>query len=103
MTKTFKEVFKLDGNDAETIGRFLDIYSGILGQESTTIELSPTISRQRVTNCAWKTEPIDISSWCPDLLVNLIAKTINPKATVERPKGMCAGDPYCEYIYKIEE
>ena len=26
---------------------------------------------------------------------NIVVKTINPKTTFERPKGMCAGDPYC--------
>lgn len=103
MTKTFMEVFKLEGNDAETIGRFLDIYTGIIGSDSTTIERSKTISRARVTKCAWKTEPTDISSWCPNLLISLIVETINPEATIERPKGMCAGDPYCEWIFKTEE
>ena len=35
--------------------------------------------------------------------VNIVGKTINPKAIVERPKAMCAGDLYCEYVYNIKE
>ncbi len=37
------------------------------------------------------------------ILLDIIYKTINPKVTVERPKAMCAGDPYCEYVWKLEE
>ena len=46
--------------------------------------------------------PGDVSVWVLPFYIT-VAKTINPKATVERPKGMCAGDSHCEYIFKIEE
>ena len=103
MTQTLKDVFKIEGNDAETIAQWNEIYSELTGIEGTWTERSKTISRVKVTKCPFKTEPKDISGWSPNFLANIVVKTINPKATVERPKAMCAGDPYCEYIYKIEE
>ena len=101
-TETVLKVFNLKGNDAETIGEFWDIWDELCGFEYTVLERSKTITSVKITKCPWKTEPIDISDWAL-IFVNLATKTINPKATVERPKGMCAGDPHCEYVYKIEE
>jgi hypothetical protein len=100
---TLLTIFKIEGNDCETIGQWLDVFAGLLtGQEVTILERSKTIERRKITKCLWKTEPKDLSDWNLPF-VNLVAKTINPKATVDRPKGMCAGDPSCEYIYKVEE
>ncbi len=70
--------------------------------EYTILERSKTINRIKVTKCPWKTEPKDISDWVL-IFNNIVNKTINPKATLERPKAMCAGDSYCEYVWKIEE
>ena len=95
-------VFKLEGNDAETIAKWQSIFSELTGIEYTWLERSKTLARVKVTKCPWKTEGKDISDW-PLIFLGISHKTINPKATIERPKGMCAGDPYCEYIYKIEE
>ena len=102
ITETILKVFELEGNDCETIATWFDIWSELCGFEYTLPERSKTISRWKVTKCPFKTEPKDISSWAL-IFVNLVAKTINPKATVERPIGMCAGDSYCEYFMKIEE
>ena len=101
-TNLIKNVFKLEGNDAETIGEWIDIWNEMMENEVTILERSKTIERRKHTNCPWQTGPKDISGWAL-ILENIIVKTINPKATVERPKAMCAGDPYCEYVYKIEE
>jgi hypothetical protein len=101
-TKTVLKVFKLEGNDAETIAQWWDIWFELCGFEWTWPERSKTITRFKVTKCPFKTEPTDISSWAL-IFVNLATKTINPKTSVERPKGMCAGDPYCEYTIKMEE
>jgi hypothetical protein len=96
------EVFKIDGNDCETIDKWWDIWGEIFGYEGTTPELSKTLLRYNTTKCPWKTVYKDISDWSL-IWTNFIIKTINPKATVERPKAMCAGDPYCDYIYRVEE
>ena len=102
LTNFFLTTFKLEGNDCETIGKWWDIWNELMGQETIILERSKTINRARITKCPVKTEYKDINEW--DLIFNnIVAKTINPKITVERPKGMCAGDPYCEFIYKIEE
>ena len=102
LTNLILTIFKLEGNDAETIGEWWEIWWECCGGEITTLERSKTINRIRITKCPWKTEPKDIGDWCV-IWSNIITKTINPKATFERPKGMCAGDPYCESIVKVEE
>jgi len=102
MTHTLKDVFNIEGNDMDTIVKWWKIYWELTGIESTTLELSKTFWRNRITKCPFKTGYKDISDW-DFLLVNIIVKTINPKATYERLKGMCAGDPYCESVWKIKE
>lgn len=94
--------FKIQGNDAETIARWWDVYQELAGIEATNLELSKTFSRAKVTNCPFKTEYKDLSDWCL-IFADLINKTINPKANTEAIKQMCAEDTYCEFVYKIEE
>ena len=102
VTNKLLTIFKIEGNDAEAIVKWWDIWYELLGFESTILELSKTCVRTKITKCPMKTEYKDICDW--DLIfVDIINKTINPKATCERPKGRCAGDPYCEYVFKIEE
>ena len=102
MTNAILNVFQLEGNDAETMGKWWDLYFEICGIEGTILERSKTIARTKITKCPFKTDPKDLSEWVL-IWFNLVVKTINPKATVERPIGMCAGDPHCEYIFKLEE
>ena len=102
LTLTLLNIFKIEGNDAETIAKFFDTFYALNGTEYTILEQSKTTRRVKVTQCPWKTEPTDISDWAL-IYHNIMTKTINSKATLERPKAMCAGDPYCEYVWKIEE
>jgi len=102
LTNTLLTIFNLQDNDAETLGEVLDIWDELTGIESTILERSKTINRRKVTKCAWKTEPIDVSDWNLPF-IHSITKTINPKVTFERPKVMCTGDSYCEYVWKLEE
>ena len=102
LTNTILTAFKLEGNDAETIGKWYDIFFELFGLEYTTLERSKTILRNKITKCPFKIEPKDISDWCK-IFSNMAVKTINPKATFEGLKAMCAGDPYCEAVVKIEE
>ena len=102
LTNTIQNAFKLKGNDAATIGEVLDLWDEITRTEYTILERSPTINRRKVTQCPFKTGYEDISDWSI-LLFNIVGKTINPQANLERPKGMCAGDPYCEYVWRISE
>lgn len=102
MTTTLKEVFKIEGNDLEAIFNWYNIFWELMGLEGSRLEQSPTLLRFKITKCAWQTDPNDISDWVL-IFFNIVVKTINPNVTVERPKGMCAGDPYCEYVYKLEE
>ena len=96
------EMIKIEGNDAEAIAKIWDIYCELMRAEYTVPELSKTIYRLMFTKCPHKTGYKDINEWNL-IFMRYIAKGVNPKATVERPKGMCAGDPYCEYVHKIEE
>jgi len=102
LTKTLLKIFKLTGNDAETIGKVWNLWWELTGKEGTILERSKTIDRTKITKCPWRTAFKDISDWGL-IWCNIVAKTVNPKATVERPKAMCAGDPHCEYLYKVEE
>jgi len=103
MTNTLKDVFKIEGNDIEAIINWWNIWFEHVGIEATWLEVTKKNARYKVNVCPWSTpDPKDISGWSISF-VNIIMKTINPKVTVERPKGMCAGDPYCEYVTKIEE
>ena len=102
LTNNLLNIFNIEGNDAETIAKWWDIFWELTGGEWTWPERSKTIVRWKLTKCAFKLEPKDISDWCKHFADNVV-KTINPKATSDRLKGMCAGDPYCEYVWKIEE
>ena len=103
MTNDLKDVFKIEGNDLEAIMTWWEIFYELVGVEATWLEVTKTYSRIKITKCPWSTpDPKDIINWEKNFNT-IITKTINPKATVERPKAMCAGDPYCEYIHKIEE
>ena len=102
MTNTVLNVFKIDGNDIEAAAKWWDIWYELTGIEGTWLERSKTTARNRTYKCPWQTEPKDISDWVL-IFTNIVASTINPKITIERPKGMCAGDPYCEYVFKLEE
>ncbi len=102
LTNSLLDVFQLKGNDVETIGNWFNIWFELTGYEYTWLEQSNKMSRVRITKCPFKTEPEDLSDWAK-IFAYIVTKTINPKSVFERPKGMCAGDPYCEYIWKIEE
>jgi hypothetical protein len=102
LTTTVLKAFKIEENDVEAIAKWYDIWFELTGIEGTWTERSKTISIIKVTKCPFRTGYEDISEWCLTLF-DLISKTINPKVILERPKGMCAGDPHCEYIFKIEE
>ena len=101
LTNSLLKIFKIEGNDCETIGEWFDIYFELCGMEGTVLERTKSINRIRITRCPWKTEPKDISDW--DTMPNIVAKTINPKATVEQSSNMCAGNPHCDFVFKIEE
>ena len=102
LTNTLLTIFKLEGNDVETIAKWWDIYGTLCGHEASWLERSETIARGKITKCIWKTEPKDLSDKCI-IISGMINQALNLKATNERLKGMCAGDPYCEYVTKIEE
>ena len=103
MTKHLIDVFKIEGNNIETIMTWWEIFYELVGVEATWLEVTKTIARIKITKCPWSTpDPKDISDWELNFNIN-VSKTINPEVTVERPKSMCAGDTYCEYIWKIEQ
>ncbi len=101
-TNTIRTIFNLEGNDAETIGQFFDIWAELTDQEVIILERSKIVNRIKYIKCPYKTEPKDISDWCK-IFGNIVNKTINPTAILERPKGMCAGDSYCEFVWRIED
>ena len=102
LTNTILTIFKIEGNDAEAIGKFWDVYCELSGIEYSWLVRSKTCYRSEVTKCPWKTEFKDLFGWNL-LFQDIIVKTINPKATAELPIAMCKGDSHCEYVYKIEE
>lgn len=102
LVNAIRKIFKIEGNDAEAIGLWWDIWHELCGQEATILERSKTINRDRITKCPWKTKHKDISDWA-FIFTEIGNKAFNEKTTFERPKAMCAGDPYCEYIYTIED
>ena len=101
-TNFLLNTFKIEGNDVEAIDRWWDIHHELTGVEGTALELSKKFSRSKVSKCPFKTEYKDLSDWCL-IYQDLINTTINPKATSEAIKQMCAGDSYCEFVTKIEE
>jgi hypothetical protein len=103
MATTLKNVFNIEGNDIEAIMTLWEIFYELVGVEATWLEVTKTYTRIKITKCPWSTpDPKDVSDW--EIHFNsIISKFINPKVTVERPKAMCAGDPYCEYIHKLAE
>ena len=102
LTNRLLTIFKIEGNDAEAIANCLNIWYELCGYEVTWLEMSRAIFRNKVTKCPWKIELRELSDRC-SIFNNIVIKTINPKATFEQPKGMCAGDTYCESVVKIED
>ncbi|WP_287584186.1 hypothetical protein [Candidatus Borrarchaeum sp.] len=103
MINTFLSVFEIQGNDLEKLAEFWDVYWEIQGSEAIILERSKTINRTKITKCPWSTpDPKDISGWC-EIWANIVSESINPKISTKRLKGMCAGDPYCEYVWRIED
>ena len=102
LTNRIREIFKIKGNDVETWAQWWNIYFELVGIDYTILEQSKTLWRAKITKCPWKTEHKDISKW--DLILpTMIATCINPKGIADWAKSRCAGDPYCEYVFKIEE
>ncbi len=102
LTNILIKIFKLERNDAETMAKWYEIWHELNGFEYTWLERSKTIARYKVTQCPFKPAYKDLSDFCL-IYANIVNKTINQKATVERLKGMCAGDSYCEFIHRVEE
>jgi len=102
LVNTLLTIFKVDGNDAEAIAECWDIWCELVSFKHTWIERSKTIARTKVTKCPFKTVYKDISDWCK-IFGNIVGKSVNIRASSERPKGMCAGNPYCEHVWKIDE
>ena len=103
MINTLLNVFEIQGNDLEKLAEFWDVYFEIQGTEAIILERSKTISRNKITKCPWSTpDPQDINVWC-ERWADTVSESINPKISNKRLKGMCAGDPYCEYVSKLEE
>ena len=103
MGRTLKDVFNIEGSDIDAIMRWWEIFYELVGIEATWLEVTKTYARVKITKCPWSTpDPKDISDWS---IINsgMINQALNPKAATERPKGMCAGDPHCEYIFTIEK
>jgi hypothetical protein len=102
VAKLIQKIFNLNGNDCETIGEVLDVWDELCGYESAILERSPTINRRKVTKCPWKVKYKDIGNYAW-YFKDQMGKGVNPKATLELQKKMCAGDSYCDYIWRIEE
>ena len=102
LTNFLRTVFKIEGNDAEAITKWWDVWYEFAGFEAIWLERSKTFAKVKITKCPWTTRYKDIGDWCK-IWVDIVYTTLNPKVTFERPKGMCAGDSYCEVIHKIEE
>ena len=102
ITNTIRTIFKLEGNDCETIGKCWDIWHELAGQDTNILERSKIINKWRIIKCPFQTEYKDISNWC-NRFDHVVGSTINPNATWEMITCMCAGDPYCECIVKLEE
>ena len=62
ITNKILEIFKIEGNNAETIARFWDIYCELIGMEYSWLEQSKTYYRSKITKCPWKTGYKDISN-----------------------------------------
>jgi len=103
MTQILKDVFKIEGNDMVAMQKWWDIWYELTGIEVTWLERSKTCNRNKITKCPFKMESKDLSDWDLTIFTNVVTKALNPKATTEQHKNMCAGDPYCEFVTRIEE
>lgn len=102
LTNFLRTVFKIEGNDVEAIAKWWDVWYECTGFEFTWLERTKTYNRMKITKCPWKTGYKDIGDWCL-IWCSIVYNTLNPKATLKQTKGMCAGDPHCEFITRIEE
>jgi hypothetical protein len=102
LSKLIQQIFNLDGIDAVTIGEVIDVWDEICGYENIIIERSESVNRRKVTKCPWTVKYKDVGNYAW-YFKDQMGKGVNPKATLEMPKKMCAGDPYCDYIWRIEE
>ncbi len=104
IANTIAEDFGITGDDAEAIGKCLDVWMKVHDFEFTLPEQTKTKVRLKITKCPFQQPPKlrDINEW--DLLFMVpFSQALNPKATAKRTTGMCAGDPSCELIIEVHE
>jgi len=101
LVEIIQNVFKIDGNDLDAVGKWWDIFYELYGTEAQDLEQSTTLTRNKITKCPWKIEGKGIDDWCM-IFSDIVYETINPKATIEKVKGMCNGDSYCEFVSKLK-
>jgi hypothetical protein len=74
-----------------------------------TVEASAEKTVLRSTKCPWwsRAQEMGISEDMCSLgdpaWSDALAKSLNPKVTVRLTKAMPRGDPYCEWVYELEE
>lgn len=103
LTNTIMKNFNIEGNDLDAIKKWHEIWWELAGVEgATSVERTETFERIKITGCPWDTQSKDISDWYL-IFGDIVVGTINPKASFERVMGKCAGDPHCEYVFRLEQ
>jgi len=111
-SKQVTDVLGLAGDDAKSVAETIQLVATVaMGPEFKleTVEATAEKAVVRCTGCPWwnRFKELGISEgFCPvaDLAYcDALAKSLNPKVTVSLPKAMPRGDPYCEWVYELQE
>jgi hypothetical protein len=99
--------FKLEGNDARTVGGYYKNYHKLLWRNDLeVVEDTPKKVVLRNSGFCWlSSNPKEELN--PEICLNtmghenMACEIINPKLKFSVPKLRSAGDPYCEYVFEL--
>ena len=101
--------FKLKGNDARTAGGYYKCHHKLLfGNDLEVVEDTPKRVVLRNNGFCWlSSNPKEELN--PEICLNtmghenMACEIINPKLKFSLPKMRSAGDPYCEYVFELQD
>jgi hypothetical protein len=113
VTAMLLEKLKVKERDATVPIRMVEaVVPTILpGWKTERIEFSPerSVGRYTGTCIMWEVvkelgiqERLPVVRIC-ETFMNECSRLVNPKITTRHPKGMCKGDPHCEFVVELEE
>ena len=111
-SKQIADNLGLSGDDAKSIVETINTVAVVAMGPEVKFEIVEATAEKvvsRSAGCPWWNRmkelgiSDDLCSVADPAYFNGLAKSLNPKVTVSLNKAMPLGDPYCEWIYKLQK